>query len=60
MERIFTKGMDFTDESGRNRIFNGANICSKNYHGIKMSERTEFPYTLDDDFLRITHQTGLM
>ena len=48
MERIFTKGMAFTDESGRNRIFNGANICSKNYHGIKMSERTEFPYTLDD------------
>ncbi len=29
MERIFTKGLRFVDESGRERIFNGVNLCDK-------------------------------
>ncbi|MBO4893645.1 MAG: cellulase family glycosylhydrolase [Clostridia bacterium] len=46
MERIFTKGERFVDESGRQRIFNGINLCDKGYAN---EEKTDKVYELDFD-----------
>ena len=58
MERIFTKGSAFVDEAGRTRIFNGANLCSKDFRKDNMSERTKFPMDLDDAFFATYVQNG--
>ncbi|MBR6005983.1 MAG: glycosyl hydrolase family 5, partial [Clostridia bacterium] len=46
MERIFTKGERFVDASGRQRIFNGINLCDK---GVANAEKTSKIYNLDFD-----------
>ncbi|MCL2507936.1 MAG: cellulase family glycosylhydrolase [Oscillospiraceae bacterium] len=51
MNKIYTQGMSFVDEHGRARIFNGANICSKN-HNSDVASHTVFPYDLDDEFFQ--------
>lgn len=46
MERIFTKGERFVDASGRQRIFNGINLCDK---GTPNADNTAKVYNLDFD-----------
>ena len=56
MDKISVKGMTFTDEYGRERIFNGVNICDKGrWNGSKREYLTKW----DDDRLEKLAENGV-
>lgn len=50
MERIFTKGERFVDEHGRQRIFNGVNMCDKGYPDKELI-RKQYDFNFDEELI---------
>lgn len=56
MDRIHANGSRFTDEYGRERIFNGVNVCDK---GNYVDGRYEYAHEWDDERLDKMAETGV-
>lgn len=58
MERITTSGRRFLDEHGRERIFNGVNLCDKGQYIPKLKKR-EYHYGQHEETIRALAENGV-
>ncbi len=56
MERIFTKGTAFIDSQGRERIFNGVNLCDKGWYDENGNRKHVYKY--DEKMFRTLAEKG--
>ncbi len=56
MERIFTKGTAFVDSQGRERIFNGVNLCDKGWYDENRQRQHVYKY--DEKMFRTLAEKG--
>lgn len=56
MERIFTKGTAFVDDQGRERIFNGVNLCDKGWYDE--NHKRNHVYKYDEKMFRTLAENG--
>ncbi|MBR2957165.1 MAG: cellulase family glycosylhydrolase, partial [Clostridia bacterium] len=58
MERIFTKGTAFVDKEGRERIFNGVNLCDKGVPTNEDETDRKYTYEYDEKLFRTLAENG--
>ena len=58
MERIIVNGMTFTDLQGRERIFNGVNLCDKGWYDAEKKQRCHV-YEYDEKMFRTLAEKGM-
>ena len=56
MERIFVKGTAFVDKEGRERIFNGVNLCDKGWYDENRQRKHVYEY--DEKMFRTLAECG--
>ena len=58
MERIFTRGTAFVDKEGRERIFNGVNLCDKGVPTNADETDRKYTYEYDEKMFRTLAENG--
>ena len=58
MEKITTSGRRFVDEHGRERIFNGVNLCDKGQY-IPVLKKREYRYGQSEEIIRALAENGV-
>lgn len=57
MFRIFTEGKNFIDSEGRQRIFNGVNLCDKG-GALNENGRRDYPFNFDESVISRLAENG--
>ncbi|MBQ7100725.1 MAG: hypothetical protein IJN81_03765, partial [Clostridia bacterium] len=58
MERIFVKGTAFVDKEGRERIFNGVNLCDKGVPTAEDETDRKYTHEYDEKMFRTLAENG--
>lgn len=58
MERIFVKGTAFVDKEGRERIFNGVNLCDKGIPKNEDETNRRYTFEYDEKLFRTLAENG--